>query len=254
MGNLVGTIKRFLSNKNTVTVLALLAGVIVLWYFYNYQVERAITTIQIPYAINAIDTGNKIEADNIEYKEITKTTTENSDIITDISAIIDKYICVGTSVPANGFFYASQVCEQEELPNSVLDNMPEGYSVYTLSVNNELTYANSILPKNYIDLYVLAEDDEGKIIYGALINSIEVLAVRDSGGRDVFWDSTAGDSAYLLFAVPEEYRKLLEIAEKQGVDIIPVPRSASYSQEPGATYLGSEELQYFIMKNASTLE
>ena len=65
MGNLVGTIKRFLGNKNTVTILAVLAGVIMLWYFYNYRVNQAITTIRIPYAIEAIDAGKKIESDNL---------------------------------------------------------------------------------------------------------------------------------------------------------------------------------------------
>ena len=67
MGNLGETIKRFIGNKNTVTILAVLAGIIILWYFYNDRVNKAITTIRIPYAIERIDTGKKIETDNIEY-------------------------------------------------------------------------------------------------------------------------------------------------------------------------------------------
>ena len=77
MGNLVTTIQRFLRNKNTVTILAILAGIIVLWYFYNYRVNQAITTIPIPYAIETIDSGKKIETDNIEYKQITQSTTKD---------------------------------------------------------------------------------------------------------------------------------------------------------------------------------
>ena len=50
MGGLVNTIKRFVGNKNTVTIIAVIAGVIILWYFYNYRIEQAITTVQIPYA------------------------------------------------------------------------------------------------------------------------------------------------------------------------------------------------------------
>ena len=46
MGNIVATLKKFLENKNTVTILAVLAGIIILWYFYNYRVDQAITTIQ----------------------------------------------------------------------------------------------------------------------------------------------------------------------------------------------------------------
>ena len=130
MGNLVGTIKRFLENKNTVTILAVLAGVIILWYFYNYRVDQAITTIQIPYAIEAIDTGKKIESDNIDYKEITSSTTRNSDIITNIAEIEDKYICTGTSVPKDGFFYKSQICEKEQIKNSIYESLPDGYTTY----------------------------------------------------------------------------------------------------------------------------
>jgi len=249
MGNLVTTIKRFLGNKNTVTILAVLAGVIVLWYFYNYRVNQAITTIPVPYALKGIDAGKKIESDNISYKQITQTTTKDSDIITNIAQLDGKYICTGTSVPANGFFYESQICEKEELPNSILDNIPDGYTLYNLSVNNEMTYANSILPGDYIDLYLSAVDEEGLIIYGKLIESIEVAKVTDSSGNDVFWDSSAGDSAFLLFAVPDELADLLETAERingHSVKITPVPRSASYSQNPGETQVVSDDLRYFI--------
>lgn len=256
MGNLVTTIKRFLGNKNTVTILAVLAGVIVLWYFYNYRVDQAITTIQIPYALEAIDTGKKIESDNVEYKEITQSTLKDSDIITDISYLEGKYICTGTSVPANGFFYESQVCEKQELPNSIFDDIPDGYTVYTLSVDNEMTYANSIMPGDYIDLYMQATDEDNQVLYGSLIESIEVLAVRDSSGKDVFWDSDATDSAFLLFAVPDEYHKLLNISELitgYSIQITPVPRSASYTQNPGETQISSQTLYNFIMSKAATI-
>ena len=250
MGNLVTTLKRFISNKNTVTILAILAGVIVLWYFYNYRVNQAITTIQVPFAVERIDAGKKIETDNIEYKYITKTTTKDSDIITNISQLDGKYICTGTSVPQNGFFYQSQLCEKEEIENSILDNIPDGYTLYNLKVNNEMTYANSIMPGDYIDLYLSAVDDDRQIIYGKLIESIKVEKVTDSSGRDVFWDTKAGDSAFLLFAVPNEYADLLETAELitgYSVKITPVPRSASYTQNPGETSIASDFLYNFIM-------
>ena len=169
MGNLAETIKRFLGNKNTVTILAVLAGVIVLWYFYNYRVNQAITTVQIPYAVNKIDTAKKIEADNIDYKEITESSIKDSDIITDASYLEGKYICYGTSVPANGFFYQSQVCEHEELKNSVFEDIPDGYTIYTLDVDSKATYANSILPGDYIDLYLQTTDDNDQVIFGRLI-------------------------------------------------------------------------------------
>jgi len=254
MGNFVTTIKRFLSNKNTVTILAVLAGIIVLWYFYSYRVEQAITTIRVPYAVNGIDTMKKIEIDNIQYKEITSSTLKDSDMITDVSYLKDKYICIGTSIPKNGFFYESQICEKEELPNDAIAGMPDGYLPYNLPVNNEMTYANSIMPGDYIDLYLQATDDDGDIIFGSLIESIEVQAVRDSSGRDVFWDSSAGDSAYLLFTLPKKYHQLLNVAKLingHNIKIIPVPKNASYTSNPGDTVVSNEDLYYFIMSKAA---
>ncbi len=256
MGNLSATIKRFLSNKNTVTILAVLAGVIVLWWFYNDRVNKAITTISIPYAIEAIDTGKKIEDDNIERKEITQSTLKDSDIITDVSQLEGKYVCTGTSIPKNGFFYASQICDKKESPNAIFEGIPEGYTIYTLSVNNEMTYANSIMSGDYIDLYLQAVDDNGQVLYGPLIESIEVLSVRDSSGRDIFWDTEAGDSAFMLFAVPDEYHQLLKVSELitgNSIKVTPVPRSASYTQNPGETQVASETLYNFIMSKAAQI-
>ena len=252
MGNLVATLKRFISNKNRVTILAVLAGVIILWYFYNYRVNQAITTVRVPYAINQIDTRKKIETDNIDMREITRSALKDNDIIQTTAELDGKYVCEGTSIPQNGFFHKSQICDEKELSNSVNENLPDGYTLASIKVTNESTYANSISPDDYIDLYMYAKDSNNMTIYGKLIESIKVLEVRDSSGRNVFWDSTAGDSAYLLFGVPDEYANLLDLATKtNGVTITPRLRNASYSQNPGETEVKSEELRAFILNQAT---
>ena len=136
---------------------------------------------------------------------------------------------------------------------AVFDNIPDDHKIYALSVDAEMTYANSIYPGDYIDLYVQTTDDDGKVLFGALIESIEVLAVRDSESKDVFWDSEAGDTAFLLFSVPDDYHKLLNIAKLYGIDIIPVPRSASYTINPGETNIASETLYYYIKSKAANI-
>ncbi len=256
MGNIVATLKRFISNKNTVTILAVLAGVIILWYFYNYRVNQAITTVRVPYAVERIDTTRKIESDNIEYREITRSTLNDNDIVTDINQLQDKYVCMGTSIPANGFFHTSQVCEETDLPSSVLQGIPDGYTAFDLPVTANTTYANSIAPGDYIDLYIIVRDRENdnKILFGKLIESIEVLVVRDSSNRDVFWDQAAGDSAHLLFAVPDDYFKLLMVAQQiTGLTIRPVPRNGSYTQEPGQTQISSQDLYSYIINQSVIL-
>ena len=256
MGNIGETIKRFVGNKNTVTILAVIAGVIVLWYFYNYRVNQAITTIRVPYSISGVDSSKKINTEEVGYKELTQSSLKDSDIVTNIAALEDKYICTGSSVAANDFFYESQLCDKKELKNFIFDELGDDEKIYTLSVDFKDTYADSIMPGDYIDLYIRATDDNNKVIFGPLIESIQVLAVRDSSGRDLFWDSEAGNTAALLFAVPNDYHKLLNVSELisgYSIKIIPVPRSSSYTANPGETKMVSDELYNFIMSKAASI-
>ncbi len=255
MGNLVSTVKKFISNKNTVTILAVIAGIIILWYFYNSRVNAAITTIQVPYAIDKIDMGKRIEADNIGWKEITRSTTKDSDMVLDKSKLDGKYICIGTSIPAGGFFFGSQVCDK--LPNSDISELPEGYQPYYLPVSSKTTYGDSIMPGDYIDIYVRGEDEEGKVIWGRLIKSIKVLAVKDSSNKDVFYDSSAGTSANLLFGVTKEFQTVLRASEKisgYSIEMIPMPQGAGYTQAQGDTEWDSQKLLDLFRANITEYE
>ena len=255
MGNLVATLKRFIQNKNTVTILAVLAGIIILWYFYNYRVNQAVTTVEIPYAIDQIDTRKKIETDNLKTREITRAALKDNDLVESIADLEGKHICVGTSIPANGFFHKSQVCEERDLPNSVNENLPEGYTLANIKVTNETTYANSISEGDYIDIYMYAKDANNQALYGKLIEKIKVLEVRDNSGKNIFWDATAGESAQLLFGVPDEYADLFDIASRtNGITLVPRLRNAAYSKNPGETEISSEELRAFIMNQVQLVE
>ena len=44
------SIKRFLGNKNTVTILGVIIGIVVLYFGYNIRVKQAVEPQQIPYA------------------------------------------------------------------------------------------------------------------------------------------------------------------------------------------------------------
>lgn len=252
MGNLATTIKRFITNKNTVTILAVIAGIIVLWYFYTYRVNQAITTIEIPYAVERIDSSDKIEIDKIQYKEITASTLNDSDMITDTSFLEGKYICPGNSIPTNGFFYKSQICEKEQLPNTIFESLAEGETLYTLPINSRNSYANRLTPGKEFVLYMRTKTNDNKSLSGPLFEeTIKILSVTDSSGNDVVWDSEAGESAYLLFIVNEEDYNLLMAAEDLGVELYPVIMGGTYTPSIGETYTTSENLQYFIKNNIS---
>lgn len=257
MANLLTTIKRFLGNKNTVTILGVIAGVLVIYIGYNFRVKQAIKPVTVPYAKVEISSRTQITEDMIGYMEVSSSLVSNSpNLIQNASQIINNYAAYGVTIPANSLFYTSAIMTESEMPDSAFANIPDGYTIYSLSVDLHDTYGNSIYPGNYIDLYLKATDDSGKIIFGKLIESIEVLAVKDSQGNHVFETTVESRTpAELLFAVPDDMYLLLMKAGyvSGGVDILPVPRNASYSANPGETSVASDYIKNFILSKTATI-
>lgn len=248
MGSLLNTFKKFFTNKTTVTILGVVVGVAVLFGFYTYRVNNAVNPTRVPVATRTIAATEEITSDDIKMEEIGSSFLTD-DIITSTNDLVGKYINTGTSIPEGGMFYTSQIVEKEELPNSIFDEIPDGYTIYQLRVNNESTYANSIFPGDRIDLFMTTTQDD-LIYFGEFIRSIEVLAVRDANGENVF-DVTSGRTpAWLLFAVPTDMYRYLKVAEYiANVTITPVPRNRTYNTESGSTEITNEELLQMIQSH-----
>ena len=248
MGNIINTFKKFFTNKTTVTILGVVVGVAVLFGFYTYRVNNAVNPTRVPVATRTIAATEEITSDDIRMEEIGSSFLTD-DIITSTNDLVGKYINTGTSIPEGGMFYTSQIVEKEELPNSIFDEIPDGYTIYQLRVNNESTYANSIFPGDRIDLFMTTTQDD-LIYFGEFIRSIEVLAVRDANGENVF-DVTSGRTpAWLLFAVPTDMYRYLKVAEYiANVTITPVPRNRTYNTESGSTEITNEELLQMIQSH-----
>lgn len=262
MGNIVTTIKRFLSNKNTVTILGVLLGIVVLYVGYNYRVDQAIETVMVPYAQQTITATTEITQEMIGTTEVLRNfVSSNSNLIIDQSALVNstepRCVTYGTSIPEGAFFYNEQVLSCNTLPASIIANIPDGYTIFTMSVDIHTTYGNSMYPGDYIDLYIKMNSRDNRIIFGKLIESIEIADVRDNQGNSVFLTSTASTPSELLFAVPSEEPEnlfwLLNIASSiSGLELIPVPRNASYTNNPGETAVSSEylrnEIEYYAQQ------
>lgn len=246
MGNLFSGIKKFFINKTTVTLFGVVLGVVVLVGFYMYRVNNAVNPEEVIVATRDITATEEITADDVKKVKISSSFLTNSDIITNANLIVGKYVATGTSIPKGGMFYSSQLVEKEELPNSIFDEIPDKYTIYQLKVNNTSTYANSIFPGDKIDLWMKANQD-GKIVIGQFITSIEVLAVRDAQGENVF-DVTSGKTpAWLLFAVPTSTYRYLKVSEYiSGMEITPVPRNKQYTIEDGETEITNQDLLNLI--------
>lgn len=256
MGNLLVPIKKFLSNKNTITILGVLLGIVVLYVGYNWRVRKSIQPVRIPYSNVTMIAGTKIVVENISYASVPKDMISNmSNLVTNVNEIVGKLVCYDSKIPQNGFFFDENLITEEDMPDSVFSNIQDGYTIYRLSVDYKSTYGNSIFPGDKIDLYLSSQDDESKVIYGRLIKQIQVLAVKDSKGQNVFADrDNQTESAILMFAVPENLFLLLKKAEKLGIVLEPIPRNDTYAESAAPTELTNDELQALIINQTHIIQ
>lgn len=240
MNNLnASKITNFLKNKNTVTAICAVLIVVILLVAYKIRVDRATTPSKIPVANVTIQPRTEITADMISYISVPKSAL-NGNYYSNISALVGKYTNVNTIIPQGSLFYAEAVISKEELPDAILYEKPEGETLYNLAVNMRSTYTNSILPGNYIDLYITTKENN-KALVGKLLSNIKVLAVKTSDGKNVFENTEeVRVPATVYFSVPEEQFLLLRSIEainsysaydtatgSSKIDVIPVPTSVS---------------------------
>lgn len=256
----VNPIKRFIGNKNTVTILGLIACVAVLVIGYNYRVKVAISPITVPYAKVNIPARTLITTDMVGRLKISSDyVSDATNIVKTVDEVVNKYASYRSNIPRGSLFYKEMLKKSEEMPDSAFANIQDGYTIFSLEVNKESTYANSIRAGDYIDLYMSAQDqaDSTKIIFARLIESIRVLAVKDRKGNNILDNSLkSGTPSELLFEVPDEMYELLMIAGYIGKDckITPVLRNANYTAEANETLVSSEQLKSYILDFATTIE
>ena len=261
MGNLTLSIKKFMQNKNTVTVVGAVLAVFILYFAYTMRVKSAINPIPVPYAKETINPGVQITESMIGIREVPPSMLAG-EVLQDKAQVIDKYSAVDSVIPAGCLFYARNVVEKEQLPDSIISDYQSGYVLYNLNVDTNSTYGNSVYPGNYIDIWLkavnkLSDDqiaagnrDADKIMYGKLISNIKVLAVLDANGQNVFsnMDEVKAPSM-IVFALPEEYYVLLSKARYMrtyDTSIELVPTNESLKDEPADLALSSEKLKEWI--------
>lgn len=260
-GNFSMTIKKFLTNKNTVTIVGVLLAVVVLYVGYNYRIKSAINPITVPYAKQTIEPKTKITSDMIGSIEVPPAMIKGG-AITDVSKIVGKYASADTIIPQGSLFYSVAVKSASEMPDSIIYNYPDGWVLVNMSVNTTNTYGNKIFPGNYIDIYLKAvnkidednmtSDTKDKIMVGKLLENVKIIDVVDSNGDSVFENlENVKTPSQIIFAVPEEYHILLRKAmylRTYEVTLIPVPTAESLKDNPGQVTISNEALKEFINK------
>lgn len=249
MNNLSNSMKKFLGNKNTVTILGVVLCVVVLWLGYNFRINQKVSLTRVPYANQTIQPRTKITVDMISYMNVPASFLVGS-YYRDANDIAGKYSNYNTMIAEGSLFYTDLVIDEKNLPNSSFVNVKDGYTVINYNVNMDSTYANSMMPKDYINIYFKGTNDDGTIMFGKFISNVEILDVKDGAGQHVF-DNTeeARTPAYMLFALPEDmhllFRKAIYLSQQYSVELILVPNTQELTDKD-SVMVSSEDIQKFI--------
>ena len=263
---MVNNLKKFLQNKNTVTVIGVVLAIVVLYVAYNMRVNSAIKPITVPYALEQISPGTQITSEMVGTREVPPSMLAGN-VITSQSQVIDKFSSADTVIPEGSLFYERTVVEKEQLPANIILDYPKGYVLFNMDVSIDSTYGNSVYPGNYVDVWLRAvnniskeqlesgnfnPDEVNKVMYSKLIKNVKILAVKDSAGNPVF--SNLDDKktpSMIIFAVPEDIFVLLRKAQNMQTyetSIELVPTNESLKDNPGEIEVTIDKMKEWINK------
>lgn len=255
MNNLKASMKKFMGNKNTVTILGVILCLVILYIGYNYRINSQVELVQVPYAKVTIQPRTYITSDMIGMMNVPRQflnaakKNATSGYYSNVNNIVGKYANYNTMIAKGSLFYSDLIVDEKDLPDSAFNNVPEGYTVIIYPVTIYTTYANSMAPGSYINVYYKSLNDDGEVMFGKFISNIEVLDVKDSSGRHVFENSEETRTpAYLLFAVPEETHLLLRKAlylTNYDVELILIPNTETLT-ETDTVHVSSTQIEEFI--------
>lgn len=257
MNNLSASLKKFLGNKNTVTILGVLLCIVILVIGYNKTINSQIKLSQVPYALQTIQPKTLITSNMVGTMSVPQAFIKVGEYYKTADQVVGKYSNYNTMIAEGSLFYKDLLTEQKYLPDSYMYNVPKGSTVINYPVNMSTTYANSMMPGDYINIYFKAtlpaaesENDKDTIMFGKFLSNIEILSVKDSSGQHVFENTEETRvPAYMLFAVKEEQhlliRKALYLQNKYSVELLLVPNTEEISED-AEVVLNSADITKFI--------
>lgn len=256
MNHVAMSLKKVLSNKNTVTIIGVAVAILVLYIGYNMRIKSMTDPSPVPYALETLKSGTRITSEQVGTMNVPKAALKGT-YIAESSKVIGKYVSADSIIPEGSLFYSRSVVEKDQLPGVEGLEYPDGYVLVNFEVNMETSYGNLLYPGDYMDLYLkirytgenVNEADSNKLTVGKLISNVKILKVVDSNGDNVFEDVEEKKTpAQVIFAVPSEYHILLRkvmYLRTYEADLIPVPTKVNSAEPPEVT-ISSTQLVDFI--------
>lgn len=257
MENINALFQKILRNKNLVTIIGIVIILILLYVGYSGQIKAKVKPVSVPVAASTIQPRTEITQDLVKTVDMPSISLEDSNVIRYSNQVIGKYSNINTVIPKGSMFYQDTVVNKEDLPDSAFVKVKKGETIFKFNVNMDSTYGNSIMPGNKIDIYMKTGNGQNeKVMIGKLIENIEVLAMKDSSGRNVFENtSEARTPSMMLFGLPNDiYILMMKAAYLQGigVELFPVPHGGQV-KTTGATEVSTQQLADYINARAVDL-
>ena len=251
MNNFMMSMKRFFSNKNVVTIIGVVIVLALLYWEYNSKITKAVNPTRVPVAASDLLPQQEITSSDLNWIDV-PSVSKDSNALTNSSSIVGKYVGVNSMIPKGSMFYKTALVDKEDLPGNWLTELKEDEIPAYIKVDIVTTYSNSIEPGDYVDVWMKAEDEEGLVMFGKLIENIKIIAVKDSNGQDVFKSSNeVGTPAYLYYGLESDYFVMLVKAPYiDGVELAIVPHGGAVPKM-GDVEVASDYLRDYI--DASTL-
>lgn len=257
MNNLSKSMKKFLGNKNTVTILGVVLCIAILYIGYSYRINQKVQTVELPVAAETIQPKTKITTDMIRKANIPASFL-SGEYARSAEEVVGKYSNYNALISEGSLFYRDLIVSGDELPDAALTDIPEGYSVVNYAVDMNTTYANSMMPGNKINIYMKWTTDDGKVVFGRLYENVDILAVKDSAGQNVFEASDESRTpAYMLFALPEVQFLIFEASTyitTNDIEIVLVPNTIDYKDKEATVELKSADIVEFILGKVQAVD
>lgn len=254
MNNIIMSLRKFLQNKNTVTIIGIVIIVAILYFGYNAQIRSETNPVQVCVATKTIQPREMIGPDNTALSSVPNAVVRGGNVYRSCAPLYEMHANYNTMIPNGSLLYNGTIVPFDELPDANFVKVTEGEIPFKLPVNMVSTYGNAIFPGTKIDIYMKTVNEAGQLMIGRILANVEVLFVKDFSGRHVFENTAENRTpAHLMFGlVPEQWDLLTKATYMTnfGVELFPVPHGGPVPVE-GATEISSQQLKNFI--NANTV-
>ena len=263
-------LSKFLKNKNTVTIIGVVACMLILIVGYNMRINQKTALVTVYYAKETIQPKTLITEEMVARGQVPQAFIKGK-YFKKYEDIIGKYSNYNTMIAQGSLFYYDLLVEEANLPDAMLYEINEGERLVSFPTSIASTYGNSIMPGATVDAYVKLIDKgndlnntaDDRIVYGEFLEKLDVLAVKDGGGRNVFENTEENRTpAFLYFSLPEAkyllYSGMKYIAEHDSsadIEIVIVPNTVKYEvEDPLATEVTSDYYYRYVLARIKQID